>query len=100
MRTELQSVLALFRALPSEDLPGLLGELEQVRVTAMARLASPAPVPAAPDELLDVKEASQRLRIGTAYLYKNHAKFPFTRRIGSKLLFSSVGIGEYLRKKH
>jgi hypothetical protein len=98
MRTELQSVLAAVRVLSPEDLPELLGELEMIRCTAMARLSSPAPVQAAPDELLDVQEASQQLGISTAYLYKNHVKFSFTRRIGSKLLFSSLGIGEYLRK--
>src|SRR5580704_2402335 len=99
MRTELQSVLAAARAVSPEDLPELLGELEMIRCTAMARLASPAPVHAVPDELLDVREASQRLGVSTAYLYKNHTKFPFTRRIGSKLLFSSLGVGEYLRRQ-
>ena len=98
MRNELQTVLMAVRELPADELPRLLGELEEIRCTALARLAAPAP--AGSDELLDVQEASQRLGVGTDYLYRHHRKFPFTRRMGRKLLFSSLGVGEYLRRRH
>jgi excisionase family DNA binding protein len=100
MRPDLQPVLAAARALPPEELPELLGELEQVRCTAMARLSAPAPVRVTPDELVDVEEAARRLGVSTEYLYRHHKKFPFTRREGRKLLFSSAGIAEYLKKRH
>ncbi len=66
----------------------------------MARLSAPAPVASTPDELVDVEEAARRLGISTEYLYRHHKKFPFTRREGRKLLFSSAGIAEYLKKRH
>jgi hypothetical protein len=39
MRQELQVVLRAVREVATEDLPALLGELEQVRYTAIARLS-------------------------------------------------------------
>jgi hypothetical protein len=36
--------------------------------------------------------------ISKDFLYRNSSRYPFTRRQGRKLLFSSVGIDEYLRK--
>jgi hypothetical protein len=49
MREELQPALAVARTLPSEELPRLLGDLEELFATAMARLiaaaANEAPVP-------------------------------------------------------
>jgi excisionase family DNA binding protein len=99
MRQDLQSALAAARALSPDELPELLGELEQVRCTAMARLSVPAPRQTSPDELLDVQEASRRLGVSAGYLYRHHRKLPFTRRVGRKLLFSSLGVGEYLRRR-
>jgi len=59
------------------------------------------PVQAAPvqaDELLDVDEAAERLAMSKEYLYRHHGKLPFARRMGRKLLFSSLGITEYIKK--
>ena len=85
------------RTLAPEELPRLLGDLEEVRATAVARLVAPAQSPAAPDELLEVPEASRRLGVSPGYLYRHHARLPFTRRVGRKLLFSASGIEEYIR---
>lgn len=54
----------------------------------------------APNEerLLDIEEAAARLNISKDYLYRHHKQLPFSRRIGRKLLFSSVGISEYIRR--
>jgi predicted DNA-binding transcriptional regulator AlpA len=76
--------------------PELLGDLEEIRATAIARLSSPA-VPPPEDELLDVEEAARRLGMSKDYLYRNHAALPFVRRMGKRLLFSSRGIEKYIK---
>src|SRR5207245_10893080 len=72
MRPELESALTAARTLMPEELPRLLGDLEEVRATALARLSAPAPAQMKPDELLDVEEASHRLGVSTDYLYRHH----------------------------
>jgi len=96
MRTDLQTVLASVKEISPDDLPEFLGELEEIRVTALARLTAPAP-PSLRDELIDVPSAAQRLGVSEDYLYRNHARFPFTRRMGKRLLFSSLGIDRHIR---
>jgi len=98
MRDALQTVLRAAQELPVTELPRLLGELEECRCTAMARLTMPAPVQAQSDELLDVAEAAHRLGLSKDYLYRHHSDFPFTRRVGRKLLFSALGIERYIRQ--
>ena len=98
VRSELEPVLTAARELPAPELPRLLGELEEVRATALARLSAPATAQSA-DELLNVAEASRRLGTSTAYLYRHAAQFPFTRRMGRKLLFSSAGLSQYIKRK-
>jgi len=97
MRNELEPALALAKNLAPEQLPYFLGELEAVRVTALARIASPA-VETRPDQLVDVGSAATRLRCSKSFLYHNHRRFPFARRIGRRLLFSSAGLDSYLKK--
>ncbi len=96
MRNELQSALHLAGSLPADELPRLLGELEEVRTTALARLSTPA-TPAQPDQLLDIEQAAVKLSCSRDYLYRHSSEFPFTRRLGRKVLFSSVGIEDHLR---
>ena len=100
MRAELQTVLIAVRELPVVELPRLLGELEEIRCIAFARLQAPAPVAQVqPDELLSVEAASAKLGVSRDYLYRHHGKFPFARRMGRKLLFSSQGIQKYIEKR-
>lgn len=101
MRAELENALVLAGNLPAAELPELLGELEQVKATAMQRLCTPAPVSQAQpaDELLDVEEASHKLGVGKDFLYRNHARYPFTRRMGRSLRFSARGIEAYIKNK-
>jgi hypothetical protein len=99
MRSELQTVLDSIRQIPADKLPQLLGELEVVRATAVMRLSSPASAPQSHDELLSIEPAAERLGVSRDYLYHNHDKFTFTRRMGRKLLFSSLGIDAYIAKK-
>jgi excisionase family DNA binding protein len=97
MNAQLEPVLQAARTLPAAELPRLLGDLEEVKATALARLSAPAPVQQT-DEFLTVKAAAQRLGCSADYLYKNSASLPFTRHLGKKLLFSTRGIEEYLRQ--
>ena len=98
MRSELRTVLLAAQELPADELPRLLGDLEEVRATAMARLTS-APIQRPEvDELLDVAEAGRRLGVSKDYLYRHHRNFTFTRRVGRKLLFSAEGIEKHIRK--
>jgi excisionase family DNA binding protein len=99
MRQELQSALDLARTTAAEELPRLLGELEEIRVTALARITPPS-APARANELLNVDQAAARLGCSTDYLYRHAKQLPFTRRntVGRALRFSSVGLDAYLRK--
>jgi hypothetical protein len=56
MRQELEFALAMAKRLPTDDIPRFLGEIEEVRQTAVLRLHSPA-APETRDELLNVVEA-------------------------------------------
>ena len=98
MRDELQPVLRIARELPPEHLPRLLGEIEEIRCTALARLSAPAQ-PTGSDELLSIEEAGRRLGVSKDYLYRHGNEFPFTRRMGRKLLFSSLGIERHIRQQ-
>jgi len=96
---ELQSVLDSLSRIPREQLPELLGELEVVRATAVMRLSAPVPCPDRHDELLSVEQAADRLGVSEKYLYTHHPQFSFTCRMGRKLLFSSSGIDEHIKKR-
>jgi predicted DNA-binding transcriptional regulator AlpA len=64
----------------------------------MARLTAPPPAQSQADELLSAPEAGRRLGISQDYLYRHHSDFPFTRRLGRRLLFSALGIEKYIRQ--
>ena len=98
MRNELQIVLMTAQELPKDELPALLGELEQVRCTALARLTSAPVAPQGSDELLGIREASRRLGVSRDFLYRHARDFGFTRRMGRKLLFSASGIERHIKQ--
>lgn len=50
------------------------------------------------DRLLTVAEAAARLGVSKDYLYRHAKKLPFARRMGRKLLFSSEGINQYIKR--
>jgi predicted DNA-binding transcriptional regulator AlpA len=93
---ELQAVLNVARSLAPEELPRFLGELETVRAVAWSRLTPPSLNSQARDELLDVEAAANRLHMSASYLYRHHDIFPFTRKVGRSLRFSSAGIESYI----
>lgn len=51
------------------------------------------------DRLINVREAADLLGCTTRYLYDNHHQFPFTRRLGRQLRFSTRGIEKYLARR-
>jgi excisionase family DNA binding protein len=97
MRDDLKPILAQARTVTPDELPRLLGDLEEVRATALARLTAPQPIQSPADELIDVSEAAKRLGMSRGYLYRHHKQFPFTRHMGRKLLFSARGIEKYIK---
>jgi len=89
-------LLRAARELPAEDLPGLIGQLEETKAVAWARLTAPV-AHQEHDELLDVGTAAERLGVSRDYLYRHAQEYPFTRRQGRKLLFSARGIDKHIR---
>jgi hypothetical protein len=100
MRRELENALDLARLLPPGELPAFLGTIEEIRVTALARIGAPA-AQSRPDESLTIEQAHKRLGVSKSWLYHNWKKFEhkFARQEGTKVLFSSNGIDAYLRGK-
>jgi hypothetical protein len=89
MRQELQCVLDIVRIVPATDLPRLLGELEEVRTTGLARLTAPVPVEAPGDcngeDVLDVAEAAAYIDMSAKWLYRHYTIIPHVRiGFGSK----------------
>jgi len=96
MRSELETALTAARTLSAEELPSLIGALEEVKATALVRLTAPVIQPQVPDSLLSVDEAATTLGMSKSYLYRNADKFSFVRREGRALRFSAHGVQEYL----
>ena len=93
-------MLRVARELPPDELPRLLGEIEEIRCTALARLSTPAFSPSSePDQLLSIGEAARRLNVSQDYLYRHGKELPFTRRMGRRVLFSSSGIDQHIRQQ-
>jgi excisionase family DNA binding protein len=93
-----EDILRAARELPPEDLPDLIGRLEEAKATAWARLTAPVAAPAEHDELLSVTEAARRLGISEDYLYRHYREYAFARRQGRKVLFSALGIDKHIRQ--
>ena len=89
---------------PPAEIPTLLGNLEEMKATAWARLTEATNGGALSqadksDELLDVKEAAHRLNLSEDHLYRNSNGLPFTVRIGRRLRFSAQGIERFIRQR-
>jgi hypothetical protein len=85
---------------PREAIPQLRGELAQLDTLLLGRLLAAGQDQGAPeDQLLAVQEAATRLGCSPDYLYRHHSRFPFTRRVGRKLLFSARGLEKHIAQK-
>jgi excisionase family DNA binding protein len=100
VREELQVVLQIASELPYEELPSLLGELEELRWRVSSRYTTPASSHSSePDRNLGIKEAARQLNVSKDYLYRHKDEFCFTRKMGRKILFSSAGLDQYIRRQ-
>lgn len=94
--------LARVEQAPPSELPAMIGELEQAKAKAWARLAQPvvAPAPVEPSgdaRMVGVKEAAKRLGMSKSWLYRNATTLPFaTRPNGHNWRFNTRGLEKYL----
>jgi hypothetical protein len=97
MRLELQPVLELAETLPAERLPEFLGELEAIRVTALARI-QPA---TNEDTTISAQTAADKLGIARSSFYRNNKArpYPFVSREGGKITASLAGLKRYQAAK-
>jgi predicted DNA-binding transcriptional regulator AlpA len=94
----------LVECTPATELPELIGDLEAARAAAWARLTAPAsePRPDAPRQEprnLDVAEAARRLGMSRDWLYRHAAELPFALRIGRRVVFDSLALECWNRKR-
>jgi hypothetical protein len=98
MTSELEAVLARARALAADEIPRFLGDLETIRAVAWSRLTAAPATKQAGDELVDIEETARRLGVSCSFLYRNHGKYAFSRRVGRSLRFSSQGIQSHIEQ--
>jgi hypothetical protein len=103
-RPDLAVLEQLARAIPTEDVPALLGELERVKAIAWARLVtSGRPIDgSAPedDRLMTAHEVHVRTSLSVAYVYRHADTLPFfARRVGRKVLFSEARLTRWLARR-
>jgi predicted DNA-binding transcriptional regulator AlpA len=100
-RSDLRS---LVEETPEPELPQLIGELEAARAVAWARLTAPASdkpsdVSRQDARNLDITEAATRLGISKDWLYRHASELPFALRIGRRLVFDSVALERWNRRR-
>jgi predicted DNA-binding transcriptional regulator AlpA len=100
MRKELEAALDLAENLPADELPRLVGELEEIRCIALMRLTT-RETKSQTDELLDVHEVAALLHMSTDWVYRRARKLPFFCENGSSraLRFSAAKLDLYLKQK-
>ncbi len=84
MRVELEPIMNLARSVPPQEIPRLLGDLQEIAATALTRLAvTPAPPPppavASPDQLIDVRQAAAHIGMSARWLYRHYRILPHVR---------------------
>lgn len=52
-----------------------------------------------PDRNLSARETARRLGVSLPYLYKHADDYPFTVRMGTRVLFSARGLAKWTRQK-
>lgn len=93
----------LVEGTPAPELPQLIGELEAAKAVAWARLTAPAAdtpaVPHAEARNLDITEAAKRLGMSRDWLYRHASELPFTLRIGRRVVFDSLALERWNRRR-
>jgi|ERR1019366_6899366 excisionase family DNA binding protein len=101
MRRELESALSHAHSLAPAELPRFLGELEEIRAIAFARLIAPAAVTQPDEELLDIAEAARRLNLSRTTLYALIMRGELkSRTIGRRRMIPRAAIEGFVRKDH
>jgi hypothetical protein len=90
--------------LPPAVLQALLCQCATVQTVLLGTLVAAGTtagqtVPDAPDSLLDVAAAAERLSTSTDWLYRHARQLPFTIHNGRQLRFSARGIERYIRER-
>jgi predicted DNA-binding transcriptional regulator AlpA len=86
-------------ALPTAEIPVVLGELERLKGLLWVRLNEPTTAPPASedgDRLLGVPEAAAKLGMSISTLYKTADEYPFTVRQGRRVKFSKARIERFI----
>lgn len=89
-------------AVPAEAVPEVLCRLAALQTVLAARLASAARTGGtsdAPDSLLTISEAAERLSVSKDWLYRRSRRLPFAVRVGRHVRFSARGIERYIRQR-
>ena len=97
-------------SVPPNVIPGILGELEALRVSLLVRLLThPATVTPpgdadetskTPDRLLRPAEAAALLKVTIRWLYTHHRTLPFARKLSRRVLrFSQAGMQQWLANR-
>ena len=89
--------------LTPEQVPDVLGQLEQLKAVAWVQLLTPNGRNLSgiqpPDELVNEREAARRLGLSLDYIYRHARQLPFTVRVGRQLRFSARGIARYIERR-
>ncbi len=92
--------------LAPQEIPAVLGELEELKAAAWAQLLGPAngahPAESKPQDgrWLTAVEAAALLRVTPRWLYRHQKKLPFARQLSRKCLrFSEAGLRRWQVKK-
>ena len=84
------------------ELPRLIGDLEEIRAIAFARLmAPPVPVTQPDEELLDISEAARRLNLSRTTLYALIGRGELkSRTIGRRRMIPRTALEGFAGKDH
>jgi hypothetical protein len=96
-RPDLAALLADPAAVPTEQIPAAIGELEKVRAALWARLAVPQlPNGGEGDRLLAAKDAAERLAVTRDWL-RRRPDLPFVVKLSDGVVrYSSRGVDQYI----
>lgn len=91
--------LAALEKMEIEQLKRMTALFERLLACANKRVPSKVKYPVGPsilDRLLTIDEASAMTGMSTSWLYQKAKELPFTRHVGSRLLFSAKGLADWI----
>ena len=96
MIAELEIVLTRARALAADDCEFPWRPRNNPRRGVVAPHCSSYLYPASARRINQHRRGRRPAGLSPSYLYRNHQQFPFTRRVGRSLRFSSQGLQNYI----